>query len=168
MRGSVCRMRCAASTSERIQESVRPAIAMPSNALAMPNVSSNAYDIPRAPAPPVSTRVPSMSKRMSVVTRSAFAADVPCAGPFRRRLFFKADALAFVQLVEAALNRTAVKEPFLAAVVANESESSVAHESLDRTARHPSLLGRACPGLGYQVSFQYRCGVFAGFLRPSL
>src|SRR6266542_3071461 len=35
-----------------------------------------------------------------------------------------------------------MKEPLLSAVVANESEPSVTNESLDSTARHPSLLER--------------------------
>jgi hypothetical protein len=48
-----------------------------------------------------------------------------------------------------------MKEPFLAALIANESEPSVANESFDRAARHPSLLGRACPGSDYQYPFQY-------------
>jgi hypothetical protein len=49
--------------------------------------------------------------------RSAFAADVAGAGAFRRRLLLERDALAFVQVVEAALYRAAMKEPLLAAVV---------------------------------------------------
>jgi hypothetical protein len=48
-----------------------------------------------------------------------------------------------------------MKEPLLAAVVANESKTSVTNESLNRTARHPSLLGHTCPrGREYQISFQ--------------
>src|SRR2546423_8496647 len=40
-----------------------------------------------------------------------------------------------------------MKEPLLPAVVANEPEPSVPHESLDRTARHPSPApwARTCP-----------------------
>jgi hypothetical protein len=34
-----------------------------------------------------------------------------------------------------------VKEPFLPAIVADESEPSVPNESFDSAARHPSLLG---------------------------
>src|SRR5580765_6494067 len=47
-----------------------------------------------------------------------------------------------------------MKEPLLAAVVANESESSVPNESFDRAAWHSSLLGRACPRIDNQVSFR--------------
>src|SRR5215213_9201044 len=118
---------------------------MPSNASGIPKSSWNARDIARPPAPPVSTSVPSMSKRISVAPGSVFAADVAGARPLGRRLFFEADALAFIQLVEAAADRTAMKEPLLAALVANESESAVPYESLDRPGRHPSLLGRVCP-----------------------
>ena len=53
----------------------------------------------------------------------AFAANVAGARPFGRRLLFEADALTFVQLVEAALHRASVKEPLLAAIVANEPET---------------------------------------------
>src|SRR6185436_18807867 len=58
------------------------------------------------------------------------------------RLLIEADALTFVELVEAALDRTSMKEPLLAAMVANEPETSVPNESFDRAARHPSLLGQ--------------------------
>src|SRR4029453_5558592 len=48
-----------------------------------------------------------------------------------------------------------MKEPLLAAVVANEPKTSVTNESLNRTARHPSLLGHTCPrSREYQISFQ--------------
>ncbi len=48
-----------------------------------------------------------------------------------------------------------MKEPLLAAVVANEPKTSVTNESLNRTARPPSLLGHTCPrGREYQISFQ--------------
>ena len=69
-----------------------------------------------------------------------FAANVARARPLGRWLFFEADALAFVQLVEAALHRAPVKKPFLPTVVADEAETPVSNESLDRAARHPSLL----------------------------
>src|SRR5215467_9842876 len=96
----------------------------------------------RPPAPPVSTRVPSMSKRRSFFRPGppplplAFAAHVARARPFRRGFFIEADALAFVELVEVALNRAAVKEPFLPAVVADKTKAPVANESLDRTGWH--------------------------------
>src|SRR5436309_5243047 len=96
-----------------------------------------------------------MSNRTSVVRvrRSAFAADVSCPRPLGRGFLLKAHALAFVQLVEAALHGAAVKEPLLSAVVANESEPSVANESLDRTGRHPSLLETrtCCPRTGISI-----------------
>src|SRR5205085_3100027 len=66
------------------------------------------------------------------------------AWPLGRRLLVERHALAFVQLVEAALHGTPMKEPLLSAVVANESETPVPNESLDRAAWHSSLLGRAC------------------------
>jgi hypothetical protein len=48
-----------------------------------------------------------------------------------------------------------MKEPLLAAVVANEPKTSVSNESFNRTARHPGLLGHTCPrGHEYQISFQ--------------
>src|SRR5580765_292217 len=127
-------MRWAVSASDRIAGSVRPAIGIPRKASAMPKRSSKARDIARPPAPPVSTRVPSMSKRMSLWFESAFAANVAGARPFGRRLFFELDALAFIQLIEAALHRAPVKEPLLTAVVANEPKSPVPNESLDRAA----------------------------------
>jgi hypothetical protein len=75
------------------------------------------------------------------VQRSAFAANVTGARSLGRWFFIKADTLTFVELVEAALDRAAVKEPFLPAIVADEPEPSVANESFDSAARHPSLLG---------------------------
>src|SRR5262249_28935052 len=101
---------------------------------------------------PVSTRVPSMSNRMSRWSGSAFAANVAASRPLGRGLFFEVDALAFIQLVEAALDGAPVEEPLLTAVVADETKSSVAHESLDRTARHPSLLWARVPRLGLSSS----------------
>src|SRR5688572_25991295 len=80
-----------------------------------------------------------MSKRRMVVDELSFGPNVPGARSFCRRLFVEADALAFVQLIEAAFHRAAVKEPLLPAFVADESKASVANESFDRTARHPSL-----------------------------
>src|SRR5258708_3033937 len=137
----------AATASARIQESVRPAIGRPSKASWMPSRSSNASDMARRPAPPVSTRVPSMSKRMSeargaAAFRLAVGANVAGARSFGRRLFCEVDALAFIQLVEAALYRAAMKKPLLPAIVADEAEPSVANESLDGATRHPSLLER--------------------------
>ena len=68
-----------------------------------------------------------MSNRMSVEARVlVFAADVAGARPFGRGLFVEADALAFIQLVEAALDRAAVEESLLAAFVADESKAPVA------------------------------------------
>jgi hypothetical protein len=72
-----------------------------------------------------------------------FAAHVPGARSFRRRLLVEVHALAFVQLIEAALHGTSVEKPLLPAVVANESKSPIPNESLDSAGRHPSLLGRA-------------------------
>src|SRR5262245_25003539 len=155
-------MPCAVAASARIHESVRPAIGMPRNASRTPRRSSNARVIARTPAPPVSTSVPSMSKRIreargSSVDRLAFAANVAGARPLCRRLFFEVDALAFIQLVEASLHRAAVEEPFLSAIVANEPESAITHESLDGAARHPSLLGHSrVPRLGLSISVPFR------------
>src|SRR5205823_14532746 len=72
-----------------------------------------------------------------------FAANVSRPRSFGRRLFFEADALAFVQLVEAALHRAPMKKPLLPAVVADEAETPVSNESLDRAARHRVSSGRA-------------------------
>ena len=85
---------------------------------------------------------------------SAFAADVACARPLGRRFFLEADALAFIELVEAALHRAAVEEPLLAAIVANEPEPSVPNESLDR-AGSPSRvvsLGAVVPRIRLSIS----------------
>src|SRR6185436_8991070 len=146
-------MPCAAAPSRRIHASVRPASGTPLKALRMPKISSKARDIARPPAPPVSTSVPSMSKRIRVAAcRSALAANVAGAGAFRGRLFFEGDALSFIQLVEATLHRAAVKEPLLPGVVTNKTEPSITNESLDRTTGHPSLLGRARMPKAFEVS----------------
>jgi hypothetical protein len=64
--------------------------------------------------------------------------------------------LAFVQLIEAALHGAAVKEPLLAAVVADEPETPVSNEPLDRAACHARRsLGAKCPGANYQFSFRH-------------
>src|SRR5215471_425792 len=138
-------MPCAVTASERIQASVRPGRGIPLNALSMANNSRNAIVIARPPAPPVSTSVPSMSKR---TTRgegpaSAFAADVSCARTLCRRFFLETNPLSLVELVETTLHGASVEEPLLPAIVPNEPKASVANESLDRTGCHPSrLLGR--------------------------
>jgi hypothetical protein len=90
------------------------------------------------------------------VQRSAFAANITGARTFRRWLFIETDTLAFVELVEAALDRTAMKEPLLPAVVANEPEPSVANESFDSAARHPSLLGLRAFAQGRIIKFRSR------------
>src|SRR5262245_666216 len=151
-------MPCTTAASDRIQLSVRPGIGMSRKASGTPASSSNARAIARPPAPPVSTSVPSMSKRMtcwvttgrrlnvrpqpwtadelgpSMLGRRAagpvegsggFAANVPRARPLGRWLFLETDALAFVQLVETALDRTPVEEPLLPAVVADEAKTPV-------------------------------------------
>src|SRR5688572_21226557 len=66
--------------------------------------------------------------------------DVGGARSLGRLLFVEADALTFVQAVEATLNRASVKEVLLPAVIPNESEPLVPRNSFDRAARHPSLL----------------------------
>src|SRR5215831_13531554 len=68
---------------------------------------------------------------------SDVAAHVTGTRSFGGRLFLEADALSLVELIEVALHRTAVEEPLLTAVVSNESEASVSHESLDCSGRHP-------------------------------
>ncbi len=76
-------MPCAAAASDRIHASVRPAIGMSWNASAIEKSSSNADVIARPPAPPVSTRVPSMSNRISVGTFSDQPSlrTLPARGP---------------------------------------------------------------------------------------
>src|SRR5207237_4206065 len=138
----------AAASSVRIHESVRPAIGMPRKASRTPRSSSNARVMARAPAPPVSTSVPSISKRIreprgASIAGSAFGANVAGARSLGRGLFVEVDALAFIQLIEAALHRAAVKEPLLPAVVSNEAEAAIPYESLDGATRHPSLLEHA-------------------------
>src|SRR5438045_1771920 len=141
-------MSCAAAASARSEESVRPAIGMPRKASGMPISSSNAIVMARTPAPPVSTSVPSMSKRISDARGASaaalpFGANVAGAWSLGRGLFVEVDALAFIQLIEAPLHRAAMKEPLLPAVVSNEPEAAVPYESLDGAARHPSLLEHA-------------------------
>jgi hypothetical protein len=48
-----------------------------------------------------------------------------------------------------------MEEPLLSAIVANETETSVTNEPLDRPTRHPSLLEHTLRAqyLGYQVPF---------------
>src|ERR1051325_7268738 len=151
-------MRGSAAAAERIQASVRPGIGLPRNASRMPNSSSNAEAIARPPAPPVSTSVPSMSKRTSVgAAMSGFAADVAGARPFRGGFLLERDSLPLIELVEAPLHGAAMEEPLLAAVVADETEAAVSNESLDRACRHPnvSLGSKRCPKSStYQSSFQ--------------
>ena len=68
---------------------------------------------------------------------SGFAADVARSRSLRRRLFIKADALTFVQLLErAGLHRATVKKPLLAAIVANESKSAITDQPFNRAVRH--------------------------------
>src|SRR4029079_648461 len=131
----------------------RPARDTPDRPSRTPNTSANARVMARAPAPPVSTRVPSISKRttftagsvvrlLPAVNALALAANVAGARSFRRRLFLEADALTFVQLVEVTLHRASMEEPLLAAVVANETEPPITDDPLDCAACHASLPGR--------------------------
>jgi hypothetical protein len=86
-----------------------------------------------------------------------FRPNVGRARPLGRWLFLEADALAFVQLIEAALDGTPMKKPFLTTVVANETETPVSDKSLDRAARHPSLLGHTdAQYLPYQFPFHLK------------
>jgi hypothetical protein len=93
------------------------------------------------------------------------ASHVAGARPFGRRLFIKRNALAFIQLIKAPLDRAAVKKPLLPAVVTNEPESSVPDKSLDTSARHPSLpgLARGPRMIEYQESFHRSMAKFNGF-----
>src|SRR5262249_5019267 len=82
-----------------------------------------------------------MSNRRSVFRPDAplplaFTAHNAGARPFRRWFLIEADALAFVELVEVALNGAAMKEPFLPTVVADKTKAPVANEPLDRTGWH--------------------------------
>src|SRR5262245_6167912 len=133
---------------------------MSRNASSTANNSRNACVIARPPAPPVSTSVPSMSKRTTEASESgsAFRADVSCARAFCRRFFLETDPLTFIELVEAALHRASVEEPLLPAIVANETEPSVPNESLDRTGCHreSSPWARSCPRYSYQYLFHAR------------
>ena len=72
-------------------------------------------------------------------------ADVARSWSFLRRLFIEADALAFVELFELARHGTAMEEPLLPAVVTNEPESAIAHQSFNRPVGHVRLTsaGRA-------------------------
>jgi hypothetical protein len=55
----------------------------------------------------------------------ALAANATGTRTFGRRLFFEADSLSFVQLIEVACHRATMEEPLLAAVVAYKPEPSV-------------------------------------------
>jgi hypothetical protein len=97
-----------------------------------------------------------MSNRMSVEALVlSVAADVSGARSLGRRLFVEADALTFIQCIEAALDGAPVKEPFLPALVANETKTSIANEPFDGATRHPSLLEHVHvpKGLRYQFPF---------------
>src|SRR6516225_1439974 len=58
-----------------------------------------------------------------------------------------------------------MKEPFLSRVVADEAKPSVTNESLDRTARHPSLPQAHLPSCGLSTSNRARRPGISGFLR---
>src|SRR6202008_335585 len=70
---------------------------------------------------------------------------------FPPRFLLEVNALAFVELIEAALHRAPMEEPLLPAVVADEAEAPVPNEPLDRAGRHPSLLGRTAPRLRLSI-----------------
>jgi hypothetical protein len=66
-----------------------------------------------------------------------FGPDVSSARPLCGRLFVEADALSLVQLIETArLDRAAVEEPFLSAIVANKPETAIPYQPFDRAVRH--------------------------------
>ena len=77
-----------------------------------------------------------MSKRRMVVDELSLAADVSGAWSLRGRLFVEVDALALVQLIEAAFHRAPVEEPLLPALVSDEPEAPIPDQSLDRAVRH--------------------------------
>jgi len=87
---------------------------------------------------------------------SGLGSDVSRARSFRRWLFIEADALTFVQLLEPTRrHRAAVKEPLLAAIVANEAESAIPNQPFDRAVRHVDVPPQAIDGspYGYAIKF---------------
>ena len=75
-----------------------------------------------------------------------FGAYIPRAWAFLRRFLVEADALSLVQLFEVSgLHRAAMEEPFLPAIVPDEPESPIAHQTLDDPVRHvDNLRGPRC------------------------
>jgi len=64
-------------------------------------------------------------------------ANVARAWAFLRRFLVETDALPFVELIEgAALDGAPMEEPFLPAIVADESEPAIPHQTLNRAVRH--------------------------------
>ena len=95
------------------------------------------HDLPaEARSAKVGRRMESESSFVSVLRT-----DVSSTRSLRRGFLFEHHALSFVELVEVALHRAPVEEPLLPAVVANEPEPTIPHESLDLAAWHTSLPG---------------------------
>jgi len=88
---------------------------------------------------------------------SGFGADVSRARAFRRWLFVEADALTFVQLLERTrLHRASVKEPLLAAIVADKPESAIADQPFDRAVRHVDVPPRTIDGPSWMDPIKVR------------
>ena len=76
---------------------------------------------------------------------SRFGADIPGPRSLGRGFFVETDSLSFIQLIEVPdFHRAPVEEPFLTAVVTDESETRIAHQPFDRAVRHVDYLRGPC------------------------
>src|SRR5688500_3089879 len=69
--------------------------------------------------------------------RSGLRSDIARSRSFLGRFLLEADALPFVELLEVArLDRVAVEEPLLTALVLDEPETPIPHQTFDCSVRH--------------------------------
>ena len=97
---------------------------------------------------------------------SGLGSDVSRARSFRRWLFVEADALTFVQLLEPTRrHRAAVKEPLLAAIVANEAESAIPNQPFNRAVRHVDVPPQAIDGSPYGYAIKFHSTIRSTWLK---
>src|SRR5262245_56134274 len=64
-------------------------------------------------------------------------ADISCPGPFLRRLLFEAHPLPLIQLFKPfGFDRATVEKPLLSTIVADETEATIPHQSLNCSVGH--------------------------------
>ena len=89
---------------------------------------------------------------------SGFRPDVARPRTLLRRLFVEADALTLVELFKSSgFNRAAVEEPFLTAIIADEAEAAISHQTFDCSVRHvqnPPCVAPATHRQANQVLFR--------------